>query len=130
MCFLIPPTHRMCRTWEVDEHLRTNTSYIFADGDVVDRETESQMARPVGSHDGGIVAQNALSKEKPRVVDRRVIPLSDCPPFASSKARRIICSRLWLPLGFPGREHEAATLWLISEAHHAIPSHPLSCCNG
>jgi mercuric reductase len=74
MCFLIPHTRRMCRTWEVDEHLRTNASHIFAGGDAVDRETESQMARPVGSHDGGIAAQNALSKEKPRVVDRRVIP--------------------------------------------------------
>jgi mercuric reductase len=63
----------MCRTWEVDERLRTNASHIFADGDVVDRVTESQMARPVGSHDGGIATHNALSKEKPRVVDRRVI---------------------------------------------------------
>jgi mercuric reductase len=41
---------------------------------MVDRETESQMARPVGSHDGGIAAHNALSIEKPGVVDRRVIP--------------------------------------------------------
>jgi mercuric reductase len=73
MCFLIPHTRRMCRTWEVDEHLRTNASQIFADGDVVDRVTESQMARPVGSHDGGIAAHNVLSKGKPRVVDRRVI---------------------------------------------------------
>jgi mercuric reductase len=74
MCFLIPHMRRMCRTWEVDEHLRTNASYKFAGGDVVDREAESQMARPVGSHDGGIAAHNALTKEKPRVVDRRVIP--------------------------------------------------------
>jgi mercuric reductase len=73
MCFLIPHTRRMCRTWEVDERLRTNASHIFAGGEVVDRVTESQMARPVGSHDGGIAAHNALSKEKPRVVDRRVI---------------------------------------------------------
>jgi mercuric reductase len=74
MCFHIPHTHRMCRTWEVDEHLRTNASHIFAGGEVVDRVTESQMARPVGSHDGGIAAHNELWKEKPRVVDRRVIP--------------------------------------------------------
>jgi len=77
MCFLIPHTRPMCRTSEVDEHLRANASHIFAGGDVVDRETESQMARPAGSHDGGIAAQNALSKQKPRVVDRRVIPPSD-----------------------------------------------------
>jgi mercuric reductase len=31
-------------------------------------------SRPVGSHDGGIAAHNALSKEKPGGVDRRVIP--------------------------------------------------------
>jgi pyruvate/2-oxoglutarate dehydrogenase complex dihydrolipoamide dehydrogenase (E3) component len=74
MCFLIPHTRRMCCTWEVDEHLRTNASHIFAGGDVVDRETESQMAGPLGSHDDGIAARNALSKEKPHLVDRRMIP--------------------------------------------------------
>jgi mercuric reductase len=59
---------------KVDGHLRTNIPHIFAAGDVIGRETESQMATPVGSHDGGIAAHNALSKEEPRVVDHRVIP--------------------------------------------------------
>jgi mercuric reductase len=35
---------------------------------------DSQMATPVGAHDGSIVAHNALSGEAPRRVDHRVIP--------------------------------------------------------
>lgn len=58
----------------VDEHLRTNVPHIFAAGDVVGREQESQMATPVGSQDGGIAAHNALSGEPPRKVNHRVIP--------------------------------------------------------
>ena len=58
----------------VDETLRTNVPHIFAAGDVIGRETQSQMATPVGSHDGGIAAHNALSNEPPRHVDRRIIP--------------------------------------------------------
>jgi len=58
----------------VDETLRTNVPHIFAAGDVIGRETESQMATPVGSHDGGIAAYNALSGEPPRQVNHRVIP--------------------------------------------------------
>jgi mercuric reductase len=58
----------------VDEHLRTNVPHIFAAGDVIGRETESQMATPVGSQDGGIAALNALSGEPPREVNHRVIP--------------------------------------------------------
>jgi mercuric reductase len=57
----------------VDEFLRTNVSHIFAAGDVVGRETGSQMATPVGSHDGGIAAHNAFSNPL-REVDHRVIP--------------------------------------------------------
>jgi mercuric reductase len=45
----------------VDEYLRTSVPHIFAGGDVIGRETGSQMATPVGSQDGGIAAQNALS---------------------------------------------------------------------
>ncbi len=58
----------------VDERLRTNVAHIFAAGDVIGREQASQMATPVGSQDGGIVAHNAFSTEPPRTVNHRVIP--------------------------------------------------------
>lgn len=59
---------------QVDEYLRTNVPHIFAAGDVIGREQRSQMATPVGSQDGGIVAHNAFSDEKQRSVNHRVIP--------------------------------------------------------
>lgn len=59
---------------EVDEYLRTSVPHIFAAGDVIGRNTGSQMATPVGSHDGGIAAYNALAEDKARAVDHRVIP--------------------------------------------------------
>ncbi len=58
----------------VDEFLRTNVPHIFAAGDVIGRELHSQMATPVGSQDGGIVAHNAFASEAPRPVNHRVIP--------------------------------------------------------
>ena len=58
----------------VDEHLHTNVPHILAAGDVIGRQHESQMATPVGSRDGGIAAQNALSGRELRAVDHRVIP--------------------------------------------------------
>jgi len=58
----------------VDRTLRTNISHIWAAGDVIGRETESQMATPVGAHDGKIAAHNALSGEPLREVDHTVIP--------------------------------------------------------
>jgi mercuric reductase len=58
----------------VDRTLRTTASHIWAAGDVIGRETESQMATPVGAHDGKIAAHNALSGESPRQVDHTVIP--------------------------------------------------------
>jgi mercuric reductase len=58
----------------VDEYLQTSVPRILAAGDVIGRETGSQMATPVGSHDGGIAAHNALSSEPPRAVNHRVIP--------------------------------------------------------
>jgi mercuric reductase len=58
----------------VDEYLRTNVPHIFAAGDVVGSEQGSQMATPVGSQDGGVVAHNALSAEAPRKVNHRVVP--------------------------------------------------------
>jgi mercuric reductase len=57
----------------VDQFLHTNVSHIFAGGDVIGRETGSQMATPVGSQDGGIAAHNAFSDEL-RAVNHRVIP--------------------------------------------------------
>lgn len=58
----------------VDEYLRTDVPHIWAAGDVIGAEQESQMATPVGARDGGIVAHNALSGLAPRKVDHRVIP--------------------------------------------------------
>ncbi|MGC9196975.1 MAG: dihydrolipoyl dehydrogenase family protein, partial [Syntrophobacteraceae bacterium] len=58
----------------VDEHLRTSMGHIFAAGDVIGSQGGSQLATPVGSHDGGIAARNALSNEDARKVDHRVIP--------------------------------------------------------
>jgi mercuric reductase len=58
----------------VDEHLRTNVPHIFAAGDVIGRQHDSQMATPVGSRHGGIAGKNALFGEAMRAVDHRVIP--------------------------------------------------------
>lgn len=57
----------------VDEQLRTTVPHVWAAGDVIDGHTDSQLATPVGAHDGGIVALNALHGEG-RKVDHRVIP--------------------------------------------------------
>ena len=58
----------------VDRTLRTNVPHIWAAGDVIGRETESQMATPVGAYDGRIAAHNALSGEKLREVNHTLIP--------------------------------------------------------
>ncbi len=58
----------------VDRTLRTNVASIWAAGDVMGSETESQMATPVGAHDGKIAAHNALSGEPLRLVDHTVLP--------------------------------------------------------
>jgi mercuric reductase len=58
----------------VDRTMRTTVSHIWAAGDVIGRETESQTATPVGAHDGKIAAHNALSGEPPRQIDHTVIP--------------------------------------------------------
>ena len=58
----------------IDRALRTSVSHIWAAGDVIGRENESQMATPVGAHDGKIAAHNALSGEPLRVVDHSIIP--------------------------------------------------------
>jgi mercuric reductase len=58
----------------VNRALRTNISHIWAAGDVIGRESGSQMATPVGARDGKIAAHNALSGESLREVDHLVIP--------------------------------------------------------
>jgi mercuric reductase len=57
----------------VDEELKTSAPHVWAAGDVIGSNTESQMATPVGAHDGAVAALNALSGEHHKV-DRRVIP--------------------------------------------------------
>ena len=59
---------------QVDKYLKTNVAHIFAAGDVIGSQVSSQMATPVGSQDGGIVALNALLNNEPRAVNHRVIP--------------------------------------------------------
>src|SRR5439155_27007942 len=51
----------------VNEELRTSVPHVWAAGDVIDRHTGSQLATPVGAHDGGIAAANALGGERRRV---------------------------------------------------------------
>ena len=59
----------------VDEYLRTSVPHIFAAGDVIGNQLGSQMATPVGAHDGTIVARNAFADgEEMRAVDHSVIP--------------------------------------------------------
>ncbi|HET9110209.1 MAG TPA: mercury(II) reductase [Ktedonobacterales bacterium] len=57
----------------VDEELRTSVPHIWAAGDVIGDQTESQMATPVGARDGGIAASNALTGAHQRV-NHQVIP--------------------------------------------------------
>lgn len=58
---------------KVNDELQTNIPNIWAAGDVIGRQTESQPATPVGAHDGVIVAKNALANAHQKV-DHRVIP--------------------------------------------------------
>lgn len=61
----------------VDAQLQTSVPHVFAAGDVIGRETDSQMATPVGAHDGAIAAHNAFAQETgqpARRVDHRVLP--------------------------------------------------------
>jgi mercuric reductase len=58
---------------KVNEELQTNISNIWAAGDVINNHTGSQLATPVGAHDGVIAAKNALTNTHQKV-DHRVIP--------------------------------------------------------
>jgi mercuric reductase len=58
---------------KVNDELQTNVSNIWAAGDVIGRQTDSQPATPVGAHDGVIAAKNALTGAHQKV-DHRVIP--------------------------------------------------------
>ncbi len=58
---------------KVSDELQTNILNIWAAGDVISRQTGSQLATPVGAHDGVIVAKNALTDTHQKV-DHRVIP--------------------------------------------------------
>ncbi len=59
----------------VDEFLRTRASHVFAAGDVIGNQLRSQMATPVGAHDGVTVAENAFAAGgEMEPVDHSVIP--------------------------------------------------------
>ncbi len=57
----------------VNDELQANIPYVWAAGDVIGGHTGSQLATPVGAHDGGIAAVNALNGER-RKVNHVVIP--------------------------------------------------------
>ncbi len=58
---------------KVNDELQTSAPNIWAAGDVIGNQTESQPATPVGAHDGVIVAKNALAGAH-QMIDHRVIP--------------------------------------------------------
>lgn len=58
---------------KVTNELQTNVPNIWAAGDVIGNRMDSQMATPVGAHDGAIAAMNALEGAH-RKVDHRIIP--------------------------------------------------------
>jgi len=58
---------------KVSDELQTNVPYVWAAGDVIGGHTGSQLATPVGAHDGGIAAVNALNGER-RKVNHAVVP--------------------------------------------------------
>ena len=58
---------------KVNDELQTNLPNIWAAGDVIGNQTDSQPATPVGAHDGVTAAKNALAAAHQKV-DHRVIP--------------------------------------------------------
>jgi mercuric reductase len=57
----------------VDEQLKTSAPHVWAAGDVIGANADSQMATPVGAQDGGIGALNPVS-DAHRKADHAVIP--------------------------------------------------------
>ncbi|MGH2349273.1 MAG: mercury(II) reductase [bacterium] len=57
----------------VDEYLHASVHNVWAAGDVIGDHTESQMATPVGAHDGVIAARNAVGGERV-AVDHTIVP--------------------------------------------------------
>ncbi len=57
----------------VNDYLQTTIPHIWAAGDVIGGYTGSQMATPVGAHDGGLAARNAFSGKQQKV-DHLVVP--------------------------------------------------------
>jgi len=67
----------------VDAQLRASQPHVWAAGDVIGRQHDSQMATPVGARQGRIVADNAFADAR-RAFDGRVIPraIFTDPPIA------------------------------------------------
>ncbi|MEO8511444.1 MAG: mercury(II) reductase [Chloroflexota bacterium] len=67
----------------VDAHLRASLPHVWAAGDVIGHQHDSQMATPVGARQGRIVADNAFTDAR-RAFDGRVIPraIFTDPPIA------------------------------------------------
>jgi mercuric reductase len=91
----------------VNRALQTSTAHIWAAGDVIGSQTESQMATPVGAHDGKIAAHNALSGEPFHSVDHAVTPrtIFTDPQVAvvgltdkEAQARGIVCRCKTIPI--------------------------------
>ncbi|MDT7531207.1 mercury(II) reductase [Sphingopyxis sp. SE2] len=59
---------------QVDRHLRTTVPHIFAAGDVIGVQIDSQPATPVGARQGGMAVHNALTDAPMQEFDGRVIP--------------------------------------------------------
>jgi len=57
----------------VNDYLQTTAPHVWAAGDVIGGQLGSQLATPVGAHDGGLMAQNAFGAVR-RKVDHAVIP--------------------------------------------------------
>ena len=59
---------------KVNDELQTSAGHVYAAGDVIGSHAGSQMATPVGAHDGGIAAENALNGKDGHKVNHSVIP--------------------------------------------------------
>ena len=95
----------------VDAQLRTSQPHIWAAGDVIGRQHDSQMATPVGARQGRIVADNAFA-DAGRRFDGTVIPrgIFTDPPIATvglteaqAEVRGIDCRCATTPLEYVPR---------------------------